>query len=71
MARVSAIVATVEAACSESPIETKSGATDGAIEEAPYAAEAKPATVTPICTAERNVFGFRASAATFSPRLPR
>ncbi len=53
------------------PHDSSSGTTDGAIDEAPYAADAKPATVTPICTAARKVLGFRASAATFSPRRPR
>ena len=38
--------------------------------EAPYAEEKKPATVTPICTAERNWLGSRTSVAVRSPRGP-
>ena len=60
--------AVVEAAAAESPRPSSSGVTDGAIDDAPYAADAKPATVTPICTAERKVFGLRASPATVWPR---
>ena len=47
------------------------GATSGASVEAPYAAEKKPATVTPIWTAARNRLGSRATAATRAPRAPR
>ena len=46
------------------PSDSKAGAKDGANVEAPKAAEKKPATVTPICTAERNRLGSRASEAT-------
>ncbi len=52
------------------PSASKAGAKDGASVEAPNAAEKKPATVTPICTAERKRLGSRASEATAWPRPP-
>ena len=52
------------------PRPSKTGAKDGASVEAPKAAEKKPATVTPICTAERNRLGSRARVATACPRPP-
>ena len=63
--------AVIDAAAAGSPHDTRAGETAGAIVEAPYAAEKKPATVTPICTAERNRFGLRANAAVRAPRPPR
>ncbi len=52
------------------PHDSRVGVTAGASVEAPYAAERKPATVTPICTAERNRFRLRASAAVRALRPP-
>src|SRR6478735_5458192 len=52
------------------PRPSKTGAKDGASVEAPKAAEKNPATVTPICTAERNRLGSRAREATACPRPP-
>ena len=52
------------------PRFSKTGAKDGASVEAPKAAEKNPATVTPICTADRNRLGSRAREATDVPRPP-
>ena len=56
--------------CPTDRARSKTGAKSGARVDAPYAADRKPATVTPICTAARNVLGSRASEATFAPREP-
>src|SRR6478609_11134661 len=71
MKSVSRITDAVEAALSPSPAFSSTGAKSGASVEAPYAAEKKPATVTPICTAARKRLGSRATRATRSPRGPR
>ena len=70
MTRVRTTRAVVAAASSPRPSRSRYGARSGARVEPPYAAEKKPATVTPICTAARKRLGLRATSATRAPRAP-
>jgi hypothetical protein len=47
------------------------GTSASAIVVPPKAADKNPAKVTPICTADKNRFGFSCNRATSCPRLPR
>jgi len=53
------------------PAERSTGASSSARVAPPNAADRKPDSVTPICTADRNRFGWAARLATAAPRLPR
>ena len=53
------------------PIRCSTGDRSSASVAPPNAADRNPATVTPICTAERKRLGFSASRATVCPRLLR
>ncbi len=71
MRRVTPTTATVSAVSAVIPVETSGGTRNSAIFEAPKAAEKKPATTEPTCSAARNRLGCEARAATRAPRAPR
>src|SRR5215207_9947892 len=71
MRMVTPMKATVSATPSGTPQASSRSATGPASVAAPKAAEKKPASVTPTCTAARKRFGSPASLASRSPRRPR